>query len=288
MQRWTISCQAQGTPHLSAACQILQLRLTKASRKLSVEEEQFEHCLVESVVFQSSILALFQGPNTVCSPFLFEQLTKVASRKQYNGHPDWTKSPLLGNRPSLFRLIYEINNLRSSSPNTPYVTDLVQRLTEEDLVIEAQAPSADGEEKNLCRCNELRLYSTAARIVLMKSLDPSLQATDPIVQCLVARGLDLLRTWPSGDRFDQYFCWPLCIFGCAVLTRNDMELIRYKLEEIWYTSHCGDARRVKSLLERVWRRESRNTENYSAARGISDRSSPFDTLLHTTGLFNLL
>lgn len=220
---------------------------------------------------------------------IWDELTDPLTIKAVPNVPQWANSPLLGGRPALFRLIGEITGLRLGGATREHILSLTRRLFDEDYLIRSRALMAWNQDARSACYRELRLFSTAAKILLFKSTNPDCAATDPSIQDLVCEGMEQLTCWSSADRFDQYFCWPLLIIGCAVTQYEHMGIIREKLSEMWCCSHCGDIKRVSTVLEHAWngQRAVSTAGSLDDAESEKDALYGFDILLSKGGLFNL-
>lgn len=220
----------------------------------------------------------------------WQQLMQPLNKRAFPELPQWANSPLLGGRPSLFRIIFDISLLRHRSYTKRDIRLLTWRLSDEDKVIRTRALTAwNQDSKDVCY-RELQLYSTAAKILLLKFTHPDLPAHDPSVQSLVNEAINQLISWATTGRFDQYFCWPLFVIGCAVTQPEHVEIIRRKLVDIWSCSRCGDAWRVRTVLEHAWtrHREVLGGIDLGEAESAQPSLSGFDTLLTQKGVFSLL
>ena len=221
---------------------------------------------------------------------IWDKLADPLSRKAFPDLPQWANSPLLGGRPSLFRLIGEITALRLGDQTREHISLLKRRLFDEDHLTRTGVLTAWNENSKSTCYAELRLFSTAAKILLLKSINPDRLAAEPSIQELVCEGMDQLTSWSSTNRFDQYFCWPILIIGCAVTQHEHIGIIRRKLTDMWRCSHCGDVWRVRTVLEHAWDMRQR-----ALAEELLDDAEPGrvavygnDILLNKEGVFNLL
>lgn len=267
----------------------MKIRLSRAETQTLETDLIFNRCLAENLLYHLSILSLFHGTH-LCHVSQLDEMQDLLAAKTFPDWPQWANSPLLGGCYSLFRLIYEITELRFMAYNKSKALFLAQRLFGQDQTIRNGVLSAYNQEKKSNCFNELRLFSTAAKILLIKTIYSERQIIDPFIQRLAHDGIDQLRYWPSADRFDQFFCWPLLIIGCAITHDEHIELVRHKLDEAWNTSRCGDVRRVRRILEHAWELPVEAPENASPAALGWNRTtgSRLDILLHKEGVFQLL
>lgn len=250
---------------------------------------KLERCLAETLIYHSSILSLFEGADAVClSDEILKELTGILSTKPIPEAPQWANSPLLGGFPTLFRLILDITKLRSDPHKAQYAAPLAQRLDEVDQLIEARVLTAWDEKRKSNCCNEVRMFSTATKILLLKFMYPQCGMGDPLIEGVVQEGVQRIRVWSPDDRFDQFFCWPLLVIGCGLQAADDIELLRTKLDEIWDTTHCGDARRVRATLESVWAQEQDPSFRDGTTEVSTTRKCGLDILLRNDGVFGLL
>ena len=214
----------------------------------------------------------------------------LLTMKAFPDQPQWANSPLLGGRPSLFRIIGDVTRIRHAEQSKEYITLLTQQLSDQEYLIHHGSLATWDDDRKLACYRELRLFSTSARILLAKSIHPDLSATEASVQDLVCQGIEQLSSWPSTARFDQYFCWPLLVMGCAVTSPEHLSIIRQKLAEMWQCSRCGDAWRVKAVLESVWTRPRGTLSEGDVGETLScgSSSSAFDLLLSREGVFQML
>ncbi|KAJ9618336.1 hypothetical protein H2204_013067 [Knufia peltigerae] len=289
-ERWNTFSHLQASSHLLGAFQILKLRLANGKDDRRDDDLIFDRCLAESVIYHLSILPLFEGAQLTESVEGWQQLTQPLNKRAFPDLPQWANSPLLGGRPSLFRLIFDISRLRHGSHTKEDIRLLTWRLSDEDNLIRTRALTAwNHDSKDVCY-RELRLFSTAAKVLLLKLTQPDLSAQHSSIQSLVDEALGQLTSWTTAGRFDQYFCWPLLVIGCAVTQPEHIEVIQRKLVEIWRCSRCGDAWRVRTVLEHAWarNREVVTEGGLDEAETTDDPSfSAFDVLLTQEGVFSL-
>lgn len=267
------------------------MRLSRGDSHPTESDLKFERSLAENMIYHLSILSLFEGAHLSHSASnVMDKMTNILTAKAFADSPQWANSPLLGGCHSLFRLMYEITELRSAAYSERRAVSLARRLFNEDQTIQHGLRAAYNQEIKSACFHELRLFSTAAKILLCKKIHPERQRDDPFIQQLVREGVDQLRSWPSIGRLDQYFCWPLLVIGCAVKHDGDIELIRTKLDAAWCTSRVGDVQRVMAILEYAWALPAEDPKEPSPTELGPARTPMYslDILLHKDGVFRLL
>ena len=289
-QRWNPDISSKAILHLTGAVKIFEIRLAKASRYPTAPISPFERVTAETILYQSSILSLYTDADRMFTPEFLIRLNHYFTSQPFPEASQWANSPLLGVKPTLYRLISQISRLSRRTPLNPDDHDLATKLADElhscDVFSAAVVGGADVLETSCF--GPSRLYLLAAKILLFKTMHPETNAVHPWIQIHVQEAMDIIHFTSGLVRYDQYFCWPFLIIGCALVRADDVESLREKLDELWRVSHCGDAKRAAAVLENTWKKGGRVYEAQFDGFDAGDRQGPtgFDVLIQKNGIFD--
>jgi Fungal specific transcription factor domain len=162
--------------------------------------------------------------------------------------PRLANPTILGLSPNIFRLVSDVSYLSYRSPlaesDEMHAEQLMYELDAIDLLSKELVSGGRVPRLQKCCADASRLYLIATSILLFKVIHPAIQATHTWIQQRVTEAVWIIETAPKEIRYDQYFCWPFLVLGCAVVQANHMDILSEKSDKVWQCSYCGDAKRV--------------------------------------------
>jgi hypothetical protein len=232
----------------------------------------FERICVEYFIYHSAILMLFD--HTIDPAQDVEELQRkyeaCLTSEERSLPTQAPHSPVLGAPHQMFGIIISASQL-ARAPNAAlaevsptarlqyrHLVEL-QRNLDQDTRCERQWPG--------------RLYALAARILLLKAFSPiedlQLESQTAKLSAVASDSLQQLSIQLLGRVFGKYWLWPLAIIGSILTQREDINLVRDKLEAISHRSHGNAVKVVRYMLESIWASASELGRGAYSLEGLS-------------------
>lgn len=215
----------------------------------------FERICVEYFIYHSATLMLFDHSIDPGQDFekLQERYQACFTSDQKSISMQATHSPVLGAPHQLFAVIISATQFARVDNALSGERTFRARIQYEQLVELQHTLDEDPCEK---RKWPGRLYCLAARILLLKVLsstsESQIENLTAEVSAVASEALQQLSIQLLGRVFGKYWLWPLAILGSIMTRKNDINLIRDKMDAIAHRSHSNTIKVVRYMLESIW------------------------------------
>jgi len=118
-----------------------------------------------------------------------------------------------------------------------------------------------------------KLYEIATRLLILLTLSSTneLNADEILseVNVVASEALHRLLIQPLGGIFGKYWLWPFAIIGSVVTRRDDIDLMRDKMDAIAQRSNCNAIKIIRYLLESIWANNADSSPNTYSLKGLA-------------------
>jgi hypothetical protein len=228
---------------------------------------------VEYYIYHSAVIMLFdQGIDPLGSVQQLQAKFPFCDTSfESSSILDVVKSPVLGTSYQVFVTMMECTTMaRNTTALDENTADRLHNRYQE--VVERQY-CFDQDAAGLARMRGGKLYEIATRLLMLLLLSSTdkLNADETLseVNEVASEGLRRLLIQPLGGIFGKYWLWPLAIIGSVMTRRDDINLIRDKMDAIAQRSNCNAIKIIRYLLESIWAYNADSRSNTYSLKGLA-------------------